>query len=443
MVRGLDEFSSFMDVEETKLFRQSISGEYPGIGAQVHKAEDEPLEVLRPIYGGPAYKAGILSGDRILEVDGARTDEIPIDEVTDMLKGLAESKVTLKVMRRGWEEPKEFVIERRMVEVPSVYTEALPGKIGYLQLQQFGERSADDFISGLDALEKEGLSGLIIDLRNNPGGLLDAAVRIVDQFVAGDLPIVTQKGRGKNKGSGEIVTPADPNARANYPIVILVNQRSASASEIVAGAMQDFGRATLIGKRTFGKGSVQRLIPLSSDAQKVLGGEGQLRLTVQYYFLPLGRCIHTIRDANGVVIEQGGVPPDIEVDADRIPAWRAEEKERLRTNSAVLDYVEKNWSVISPLFTDGDDHDPAKYPDFDKLQKELDSPAPREDLRSVLRFHIRRKLEDARGKEFACDFQEDAQLQRAILEILKKRGERPEDYPRYASLAAKPDGTKR
>jgi hypothetical protein len=198
----------------------------------------------------------------------------------------------------------------------------------------------------------------------------------------------------------------------------------------------------LVGKRTFGKGSVQRLIPLSTEAQKVLGGQGQLRLTVQYYFLPLGRCIHTIRDEKGNVVEQGGVTPDVEVEADRIPAWRAEEKERLRTNPLVIEYVEKHWGEISHLFADGDDHDPTRYPGFDELQKALDSPAPREDVRSVLRFHIRRRLEDARGKEFACDFQEDNQLQRAILEVLKKMGERPEDHPRYASLVAKPDAAK-
>ena len=119
-----------------------------------------------------------------------------------------------------------------------------------------------------------------------------------------------------------------------------------------------------------------------------------------------------------------------------------EEKERLRTNPLVLDYLEKRWSEISHLFADGDGHDPAKYPGFDDLQKALETPAPREDIRSVLRFHIRRRLEDERGKEFACDFQEDAQLQRAILELLAKMGERPEDHPRYASLV-KPDQTKR
>jgi hypothetical protein len=217
-------------------------------------------------------------------------------------------------------------------------------------------------------------------------------------------------------------------------MVVLVNQRSASASEIVSGALQDFGRATIVGKRTFGKGSVQRLIPLSNEAKKVVGGESQLRLTVQYYFLPLGRCIHTIRDEHGVVIEEGGVKPDIEVDQEKIPAWRAEERERLRPHNLVLDYIDKHFNEISSLFTDGDGRDPSRYPDFENLYKSLETFVPREDLRGVLRFHVRRRLEDARGKEFACDFQEDQQLQRGILEVLKKMGEKPEDYPRYAAI---------
>jgi carboxyl-terminal processing protease len=437
MVEGLDEFSSFMDVEDTKAFRQSISGEYLGIGAQVNKLPDGPLEVVRPIYGGPAYKAGILSGDRILEVDGIQTEPLPVDEIIEKLKGPADSKVKLEVFRRGWAEPKEIVVERRTVEVPSVYHEMLPGHIGYVLIQQFGEKSAEEFIGALDELEKEGMGGLVLDVRNDPGGLLDAAVRVVDQFVKGDLPIVTQKGRGKKDKSQEVSTFPDPAARPNYPMVVLVNQRSASASEIVSGALQDFGRATLIGKRTFGKGSVQRLIPLSSEAQKVLGGESQLRLTVQYYFLPLGRCIHTLRDENGVVTHEGGVAPDIEVEQDMVPGWRLEERERLRTDARILDYIDKHADSLVQSLAESDEHDISRYPGFEELYKAVETPAPRDDLRIVLRFHLRRRLEDTTGREFACDVQEDLQLQAAILAILEKMGERPADYPRYARLAPK------
>jgi C-terminal processing protease CtpA/Prc len=319
------------------------------------------------------------------------------------------------------------------VEIPSVYFELLPGKIGYILMLQFGENSADEFIAALDDLEKQEMGGLIVDLRSNPGGRLDIAIRITDQFVAGDLPIVTQKG-AREGAVRELSTPPDDYARSPYPMVVLINERSASASEIVAGALQDYGRATLVGKRTYGKGSVQRLIPLSTEAEKYIGGDSQLRLTVQYYFLPLGRCIHTVRNEDGAVVQEGGVEPDVAVDAEQIPLWRLEERARLQVHAEVLDYVHKHAAEIQRLFADGDDRDPSRYPEFEKLYKAVSSSAPREDLRSVLRHQARRQLEDLKGREFACDFQEDVQLQRAILEILKKLGESPADHPRYKSL---------
>ena len=340
----------------------------------------------------------------------------------------------LLVLRRGWDDAREFIVQRRKVEVPTVHSELLPGKIGYLQLQQFGERSADEFVAALDEFEKQEMEALILDLRDNPGGFLDKAVRIVDQFVAGELPIVTQQGRGDEEGrKPELATRPDAFTRPNYPMAVIINYRSASASEVVAGALQDFGRATIIGQRTFGKGSVQRLIPLSSDANSFLGGEGRLRLTIQYYFLPLGRCVHTIRDENGNVVEKGGVEPDIAVEMTKVPIWRMDEMEKFRGNELVLAYVHEHFEAISELFANGDGNDPSRYPGFDDLYDALETPAPREDLRRVLRFHLQRRLEDKKGRELV-DFQEDRQLQRAILELLEKIGKKAGDYPRYATF---------
>ncbi|HVR74502.1 MAG TPA: S41 family peptidase [Planctomycetota bacterium] len=434
MLRALDDFSSFLGVEETRSFRQAFAGEYPGIGAAVNKMPDGPLEIAKPFYGGPAHKAGILSGDKVLEVEGVRTDDLQLEDIIPKLKGEPGSKVSLKVYRRGWSDPKVIEIVRATVEVPSVHQEMLPGKLGYLQLQQFGDKSAGELIAALDALEQDGLAGLVIDLRNNGGGRLDMAIRIVDQFVKGDLPIVTQKGR--EGARDEVSTYPDPFVRPDYPIVVLINQRSASASEIVSGALKDFGRATLVGRRTFGKGSVQRPIPLSEASQEIVGGRAQIHMTTQYYFLPLGKCIHTIRDKHGAIVEQGGVEPDIEVFEDRMPAWRIEERERLRSLPPVLEYVDKHLNEIKSLFEEGDGHDTRRYPEFDDLFKALETTSPPEDLRAVLRFHVRRRLEDERGREFASDVFEDTQLQRAILVLLEKLGERPESYPKYAGLAA-------
>lgn len=422
MVGSLDEFSSFLDPEETKSFLQTMSGEYFGIGARVQKSPEGPLEIAKPIYGGPAHKAGLLSGDLVIEIDGVETAGLALPEIVEKLKGPAATAVRLKVKRREWTEPKEFVLERGAVEVPSVSARLLPGGVGYVRIFQFGEKSAAEFGRALDDLENRGMEGLVIDLRNNPGGRLDAAVEVVDQFVPENpLPIVSQKGRRQGRSDEEVAIYPTPFQRAPYPIAVLVNEASASASEIVAGALQDYGRAVVVGKRTFGKGSVQQLIPLSPEANAALGGQSQLRLTVQYYFLPLGRCVHTIRDRRGAVVEEGGVRPDVEAAPEPIPLWRYEERERLRTHALVLDYVERHAKDLERLFLEGDDRDPDRYPGFSQLYESLATPAPKEDLRSVLRAHARRRIEDRDGSDVACDVFDDVQLQVAVSELLRRK----------------------
>lgn len=439
MVRSLDKFSSFMDPETTRSFQQNISGEYVGIGAQVNK-RTRYLEIVKPIYGGPAHEAGLLSGDRVLKVDDVSTATAEIGALIDRLKGPADSEVVLNVVRRGWQEARDITIRRRKVEVPSVYSQFLPaGKVGYVQLQQFGDKTADEFVETLDQLDKEGMEGLILDLRDNPGGFLEAAVHVVDQFVSDDqeLPIVTQKGRGR-PGASEAEIPTFPTSFARtVPMVILLNENSASASEVVAGALQDFGRALVAGQRSFGKGSVQRLIPLSGKAHDFLEGEARLRLTVQYYFLPLGRCVHTIRDADGRVTERGGVTPGVKIEQEKIAVWRLEAIEKFRNDEAVLSYVHEHAEALKPLYLEGDNRDTSRYPDFDALYAQLETPAPQDDLRRVIRYHIRRRLEDANGREFACDFHEDRQLRLAIVELLGRMGQDADNFPQY-SIA--PDG---
>jgi C-terminal peptidase prc len=398
-----------MEAEQAKDFDQDIRGEYPGIGAHISKRSQGPLEVLRPIYGGPAHKAGLLSGDLIIEIDGRTTPTLRLDELKDLLRGPRGTSVMLKILRRGWNEPRDFLLSRDKIELSSVFYESLPEGLGYLRLTQFGARSATEFREALDKLEAKGLDGLIIDFRNNPGGYLPVAEKIADLFVAGDLPIVTQKGRD---GQGEETTMPDPEARSGYSIVILVNENSASASEVVSGCLQDHRRATLVGQRTFGKGSVQRLIPIESAPGSTL------KLTVQYWYLPLGRCINTMRDEKGRVIEKGGVLPDIEVERVLLPTWRLEERATLRTNEKIADYVEKHLPKLRELVPLGDHDDESRYPSLAELHTALDTHALRADVRQVLRYHVRRKLEDERGREFAFDLQEDHQMQRAIVHLL-------------------------
>ena len=428
VVISLDRFSSFMGVSDTKRFQESMAGEYFGIGAHVNKTEPKgPLEIRKILYGGPAHKAGILSSDRVVAIDGKDILDVRLDDVISKLKGATNTKITLSVKRPGSPELEDFVVVRGRVEIPSVYFGILPERIGYIRLTKFGDRSAEDFIDALDRLDVDGIESLIIDLRDNPGGRRDAAVRIVDQFVDGDLPIVTQKGRTGE----EINTLPDDFRRDRYPIVVLVDGRSASASEIVAGALQDYQRATIVGERTFGKGSVQRVIQMSKRAASTLGGEARLRLTVQYYYLPSGKCIHTLRDESGRVIERGGIGPDVEVKAERLSNEQLVARERLLASEHVVEYVVRHFDELKKLYGQPDAMDLARYPELDTLHTALGTTSSKEDLRFVLRILIRRRLEDERDKDFACDYMEDRQLQRGILKILEILGGDPASTPQY------------
>ncbi|MBN1441103.1 MAG: PDZ domain-containing protein [Planctomycetes bacterium] len=434
MVRGLDEYSSYLEPEASRDFRQSMRGEYPGIGAQVTKRPGEPLEILQPIYGGPAARAGLQSSDKILQVDGVRTDDLSLDEIMDLLRGEQGSELTLSVRRRHWRQPRDFRLTREIIEVPSVHSELLPDKLGYIRLTQFGDKAASEFIDALDALEAQGTEGLIIDLRNNPGGRLDMAVEITDLFVKGNDPIVSQKGRGDSPESEKRIYPTEK-TRPGYPLVVLVNEHSASASEIVAGALQDFGRARLVGKRTFGKGTVQNLMPLSSI-------EGsRLKLTVQYYFLPSDRSIQTRRGENGRVIDPGGVQPDVVVDEIEIPSWRLDERAALRGREEIEEYVDRHLEALSALIPLGDCGDASKYPEFDELYSLLDTRALEEDVRALIRFVVRHRLEDARGRSFALTLQDDVQLQAAILDLLQHMGRDPASSAAYAWIRPPPPST--
>jgi carboxyl-terminal processing protease len=437
MARSLDPFSSFLDPGETKRFLSDISGEYPGIGAQVGKQQLEaPLEVIKPVYNGPAYKAGVLTGDQILEIDGFSTRERSVEEIVERLKGAPGSTVLLTVFRRGWEEPRTIELVRQTIEVPSVAYSLLPGKIGLIRISQFGEKSFEEFKAALDALHADAVEGLILDLRNNPGGLLTAALNVVDLFVGEEeLPIVTQKGPDEKDGVEQTFPDA---AQMLDPLVVLIDQRSASASEIVAGALKDYHRATVVGKRSFGKGSVQRLIPLTEESEKFLGGESRLRLTVQYYYLPSGRCVHSIRDETGKELpgQEGGVVPDVEVESPDLSGL-VDQIEELRSSKKLAEFAQTHFEELKSLVAKGDGGEDSRYPGFDELYRSLETQAPKDLVRRMLRFQLRRRFEDSIGRELAGDFQDDVLLQRGILELLRKLARDPEKDPDYAWLVKK------
>lgn len=431
MIQSLDPFSSYMTEKETKDFEQGMTGKYAGIGAVVSMdPKDKILTIIRPIYSGPAYKAGLRSLDKITEVENETTFGKEVEELVGKLKGEPGSEVRIKVYRKGWPKEREFTLRRAEIDLKSVHHAMLPGQIGYLSLSQFGQNAEEEVEKALRDLEGQGMRALVFDLRANPGGLLQAAVEIADKFLKDNKLIVYSEGRNPQIAARRDFRTHDPDTHPDYPIVVLVNKASASASEIVAGALQDHGRATLVGENTFGKGSVQQLMKM-----KATGEKSTLRLTIAKYYLPRGRSIH--RDEK---TGKGGVDPDIVVENETEPAWVIQEADKLVESQAVETFVQKLWETNKALLeqlAEFDGMDPSRYPGFEAWMRGLDTRLTPDQVRKLVRNVARRLVQDDRAKEFAYDLQEDVQLQRAIYENLKKLGEEPGIYREYAHFAQK------
>jgi carboxyl-terminal processing protease len=281
LVGGLDPYSSYLDAEEYADLRVSTAGTYAGIGIEVSTA-DRALRVVRPFRDSPAATAGIRSGDVISAIDGAPVGA-DLDGAMARMRGPRGSQVKLSVMRAGYALPLEFTVERAQVDVHSVSMIALAGGFVYARITTFSDTTAEDFATGIARLRRDlGAKprGVLIDLRNNPGGVLEAAVEVADQLLESGV-IVSADGRTPAARFSMTATPGD--ILPGVPVVLLVNGGTASAAEILAGALQDHHRATLLGRRTFGKGSVQTVMPLA---------EGRaIKLTTSRYFTPSGRSI--------------------------------------------------------------------------------------------------------------------------------------------------------
>lgn len=298
MVGSLDAHSAFLDAAAYQSMRVSTSGHYSGVGLEVTE-QDGRVVVVTPFEGSPAQRAGVRAGDVLLEVDGEPVRGGDLDGVIDRMRGFVGSRVRLAIGREGEPEPLRFELERSEVHVHSVRAESLPGRYGYVRITHFSEATPTDFRRAIAALQTPGpLAGLVLDLRSNPGGVLESAVSVADEFLDEGL-IVRAEGRTPDSRFEMTATPGD--AVAHAPLVVLVDRGSASGAEIVAGALRDHARATLMGERTFGKGSVQTVLPLR-DGQA-------LKLTTSRYFTPSGASIHG-----------RGIEPDVQLEAASLPA---------------------------------------------------------------------------------------------------------------------------
>jgi carboxyl-terminal processing protease len=294
LIADLDPHSAFLDAEQFDEIRISTTGEYSGVGIEV-ALENGVVKVITPIEDTPAFRAGVLAGDRILAVDGVPVNSENLSDTIDRMRGRVGTPVKITIARSPDPKPLEFTLSRASVQVHSVTQEMLEPGLGYVKISHFSETTTPDLEAAIAKLKKASagkLRGLVLDLRNNPGGVLEAAIGVSDVFLDGGL-IVTANGRAPDARFSMDAKPGDELDGA--PLIVLVNSGSASASEIVAGALQDHSRARLVGSQTYGKGSVQTVMALSDGHA--------IKLTTSRYFTPSGASIHERGIKPDVVIE--------------------------------------------------------------------------------------------------------------------------------------------
>ncbi|MBI5740829.1 MAG: S41 family peptidase [Nitrospirae bacterium] len=323
MLNQLDPHSSFMTPDIYKELQIDTKGEFSGLGIQI-SIKDKMLTIIAPIEDTPAFKAGVKAGDRIIKIDNEATKDITLQDAVNKMRGPKGSSVTITILREGWDKTKDFTLVRDVIQIKSVKHKVIDEKIGYLKITQFQQKTTQELEDALTKLKKEDITSLILDMRNNPGGLLNGAVEVASPFMQEGKLVVYIKGRSGDKQEFFTIRTK----QVDYPMVVLVNEGSASASEIVAGALQDAGRAVVLGTQTFGKGSVQTVIPLSDGSA--------LRLTTARYYTPKGRSIQTTGITPDIVVKQ-----KMKEEAKTHPVIREKDLKQHLKNDVAKEDVEK------------------------------------------------------------------------------------------------------
>jgi carboxyl-terminal processing protease len=336
MIKSLDPHSSFMTAEMYKELEVETRGSFGGIGIEITLQKDV-LTVVSPIEDTPAYNAGVKAGDQIIRINGKSTKDITVLDAVKQLRGPKDTKVTITILREGMAKPKDIELTRSIISIKSVKSRVYDDHIGYIRISAFQERTGDDLKKALREIEAKArpLKGIVLDMRNNPGGLLHQSVEVSDAFLKSGN-IVSTRGRAKSMESKTVAK--DNGDEPICPMVVLVNEGTASAAEIVSGALQDNGRAVIIGTQTFGKGSVQTVIPLEDGAA--------LKLTTAKYYTPKGRSI-----------QAEGITPDIVIKQIR----PGDEKEDV--DNALLREKDLKGHIKSPKENDAKAAEPKKETD--------------------------------------------------------------------------------
>ena len=322
MLAALDPHSSYMNAKRFQDMQVQTRGEFGGLGIEV-TMENGLVQVVAPIDDTPAERAGILSNDLITHIDGEQVMGLTLSEAVDKMRGRVNTPITLTIMRPGLDEPFDVRLVRAVIRIQAVKFER-EGDIGYIRVSSFNEKTFDNLKLAINSLTSEigeDMKGFILDLRNNPGGLLDQAISVSDAFLERGEVVST---RGRNANETQRYSARNGDFTKGKPVVVLINGGSASASEIVAGALRDHERATVIGTRSFGKGSVQTIIPL--------GGQGALRLTTARYYTPSGTSIQATGIMPDIVIEQD-LPEDMQASADRAERGEASLRGHLKSEN--------------------------------------------------------------------------------------------------------------
>lgn len=482
-----DPHSSYQSSQEHASWNDSMSKEYGGIGAYVGFDEEGIFSITRPMFGSPAWKANLKPGDRILRIKSHEpakeldTQGQELDAIISTLKGPPNSQVTITLSRPGWRETKDLTLTRGLIKVPTVYAEMLPGKVGFVNVDAFSQRTHEEFRMEMERLRRDGAKGIVLDLRWNSGGLLRVAENMADYLLPKGSLVVETKGRGADGFYETYVTKEDGHEWSrSVPLVVLVNGASASASEILSGALQKHGRARVVGERTFGKGSVQNLYQLfqqpfaepftdtNNDGERDQGdpyedanGNGRwdagerfadadrsgrytppepfedvngngvfdapaIRITIAKYYIGRERGAFEFSPhreesfVQGRRVFLGGIEPDVPVASEELDGWRSEEIRKLEDAKVFDKYLDERFEKHRDLFLElakDDGRDPSRYPDFDAFYASLDTKLSREDVWLWLHVRTRTYASNALGKLLVGDFVVDAQLQRAIKEL--------------------------